>query len=82
MPWNKRRPPQAIVMSGFQEALTSFHSSSRAGLVDELTIHLAPVLLGDGVRLLDHLGADDMALERMEVSDSPLVTHLKYRVVK
>lgn len=53
-----------------------------AGLVDELTIHLAPVLLGDGVRLFDHVGTEEMALERMEVLDSPLVTHLKYRVVK
>ena len=54
----------------------------QAGLIDELIIHLAPVVLGAGVRLLDHLSSDHLQLERMEVVDSPLVTHLKYRVIK
>jgi dihydrofolate reductase len=55
---------------------------SRAGLLDELQIHLAPVFLGDGVRLFDHLGTEHIKLERTRVIESAGVTHLKFRVVK
>ena len=54
----------------------------RAGLLDELQIHLAPVFLGDGVRLFDHLGTEQIELERTRVIESPGVAHLKFRVVK
>jgi dihydrofolate reductase len=54
----------------------------RAGLLDEIQIHLVPVLLGDGVRLFDHLGAESIELETLRVVDSPGVTHLRFRVVK
>jgi dihydrofolate reductase len=54
----------------------------KAGLLDELQIHVAPVLLGDGVRLFDDLGAEPARLELTGVIDSPAATHLKYRVVK
>jgi dihydrofolate reductase len=54
----------------------------RAGLLDEIQIHLVPVLLGSGVRLFDHLGTDSVDLEIIRVVDSPGVTHLRYRVVK
>ena len=53
-----------------------------AGLVDEMQIHLAPILLGDGVRLFDHLGKEHVELENTRVIESPTVTHLMYRVVK
>ena len=52
----------------------------RAGVLDELEIHLVPVLLGDGARLFDGVGPEP-PLELMRVLDSPLVTHLRYRVV-
>jgi dihydrofolate reductase len=51
-----------------------------AGLCDEILIHLAPYLLGGGVRLFDDL-PDGIQLEKLTVSDGPLVTHLRYRVV-
>jgi dihydrofolate reductase len=54
----------------------------KAGLVDELQIHVAPVFLGDGVRLFERLGDDRPELELTRVVDSPKVTHLRYRVQK
>ena len=51
-----------------------------AGLLDELYIHLAPVLLGAGERLLEDVG--DPSLELVSVVDSPAVTHIKYRVIR
>jgi dihydrofolate reductase len=54
----------------------------QAGLLDEIQIHLAPVLLGAGVRLFDHLGSGSVELDKVRVVDSPGVTHLRYRVVR
>jgi dihydrofolate reductase len=52
------------------------------GLLDEIVIHLAPVLLGDGVRLFEnHLASRAPALECTRVIESAKVTHLQYRVV-
>jgi dihydrofolate reductase len=53
-----------------------------AGLVDELQLHVVPLLLGDGVRLFDHLGASPPVLELIRVIASPTVTHLAYRVLR
>jgi dihydrofolate reductase len=50
----------------------------RAGLLDELQIHVAPVLLGGGVRLFEDVGA--ARLELVETIASPTVTHLRYSV--
>jgi dihydrofolate reductase len=54
----------------------------RAGLLDEIQIHLVPVLFGGGVRLFDHLGTEHIELETVRVVDAPGVTHLRYRVVR
>lgn len=54
----------------------------RSGLLDLLTIHLVPVVLGGGVRLLDGLEPGRIELELVRVVDAPGVTHLTYRVVK
>lgn len=53
-----------------------------AGLLDELVVHLAPVLLGDGVRLYGAPGADPVALERMELASSWQLTDLRFRVLR
>lgn len=49
-----------------------------AGKLDELYLHIVPVLLGSGERLLD--GAGDPALEPVEVVASAAVTHVRYRI--
>ncbi len=54
----------------------------KAGLLDEIEIHLVPILLGDGIRLFDHLGDAQIELERTRVIESTAVTHLRFRVVK
>jgi dihydrofolate reductase len=54
----------------------------QAGLIDEITIHLAPILLGSGIRLFDRLGPEPIDLEVAEVIEGTGVTHLRYRVVK
>jgi dihydrofolate reductase len=51
-----------------------------AGLVDEFELHLVPVLLGDGERLLENVG--DLQVEQVRAVEAPGVTHIKYRVVK
>ena len=54
----------------------------KAGLVDEVQLNVAPVLLGGGVRLFEGLGPDDAEFELVRVIEGPRATHLKYRVVK
>jgi dihydrofolate reductase len=53
----------------------------RAGLVDQILVHVAPYLLGGGVRLFDDLQAG-VRLEKIGVAEGPLATHLRYRVVR
>ena len=50
----------------------------KAGLLDELYLHIVPVILGAGERLLQDV--DDPTLEPVKVVDSPAVTHIKYRI--
>ncbi len=51
-----------------------------AGVLDELEIHLIPVLLGQGRRLFDNLGTEHIELERTRVLEGDGVTHLHYGV--
>jgi len=52
-----------------------------AGLLDELQVHVVPILLGGGVRLFEGLG-QDVRFEQTRAIASPGVTHLKLRVVR
>jgi dihydrofolate reductase len=53
-----------------------------ARLVDELRLHLAPVLLGAGKQLFDHLGNQTIELRPTRVIESPYATHLFYTVCR
>jgi dihydrofolate reductase len=68
---------KAICVAG---GATTAQQFLQAGLIDEVQIHLVPVLLGEGIRLFDH-GAP-MELEQTRVLESPGVTHLRFRIVK
>jgi len=65
-----------VLIAGGGEAVQQYLA---AGLLDELQIHVAPLLLGDGVRLFDDARG---GLELERVIASPTVTHLRYRVAK
>ncbi len=54
----------------------------KAGLLDEISLHIVPVLLGGGVRLFDHLGAEPIELECTQAVNTQKVTHMMYRVIK
>lgn len=70
------------------EKNVSLHGASpiqqalRAGVLDELQIHMVPVLLGAGRRLLEDTGDTQVRLEPIRVVPAPAVTHLKYRVCR
>jgi dihydrofolate reductase len=54
----------------------------KAGLLDEIYIHLVPVLLGEGKRLFAPFGTEHIDLESISVIDAADVTHLRFRVVR
>ena len=53
-----------------------------AGLVDEIGVHLVPVLFGSGTRIFEHLSGEHVQLEPIEVMETRAATHLRYRIVK
>ena len=54
----------------------------QAELIDEFTLHIAPLLLGEGARLRDRFSRDKLKLEQIEATGSEMVTHISYRVVR
>jgi dihydrofolate reductase len=64
-----------VAIAGGAATINQFLS---AGLIDELRLHVAPMLLGAGERLFDGVG--DLDLERVDMSGTELVTHLTYRL--
>ncbi|AHG02024.1 deaminase (plasmid) [Halostagnicola larsenii XH-48] len=51
-----------------------------AGLVDEIGIHLVPVLFGSGTRLFENLGDEHIQLEIIDVTESASANHIRFRV--
>jgi dihydrofolate reductase len=52
----------------------------RAGLIDELSLHLVPLLLGGGTRMFEDLGEEQIRLQPVAVIDTAAATHLRLRV--
>jgi dihydrofolate reductase len=76
---------QAIRAAGSQDVLLGGGANVAqqylaAGLIDEFDLHVVPILLGDGERLLENVG--DLRLEQVRAIEAPGVTHIKYRVVR
>jgi dihydrofolate reductase len=75
---------QARAAAGDRDVLLHGASTAqdclRAGLLDEMEIHLVPVLLGEGRRLFEDLGPEHIELELVRTLEAPDVTHLRYRV--
>jgi dihydrofolate reductase len=61
---------------------TTTQQCLEAGLLDGIHIDLVPVLLGDGIRLFEHLSRTPVELECTQVIEAPGVTHLTFRVMK
>jgi dihydrofolate reductase len=61
---------------------SSVQQALKAGLLDEFHMSIAHVLLGEGVRLFDHLGASPIHLEHIRTLETPGATHLSFRIVK
>lgn len=53
-----------------------------AGLVDEFTLHIVPVMLGSGVRLFDNMDHSKLTFELVEAVQSAAVSHMRYKVGK
>jgi dihydrofolate reductase len=53
-----------------------------AGLLDEMYIHVAPLLLGGGIRLFEGLDPEGIELQKTSAIDTPAATHLRFDVVK
>jgi len=66
-----------VLLAGGGEAAQQY---LKAGLLNEIQLHVAPVILGGGVRLFEGIGPGEAKLETMEVVESPAVTHIRYRV--
>jgi dihydrofolate reductase len=54
----------------------------KLGLVDEISIHLVPVLFGSGIRLFEHLGSEHVQLETIEVTETKEAIHLRFHLIE
>lgn len=66
-----------VVLGGGAEIAQQY---VKAGLIDEMEIHVVPKLLGGGARLFDNMDGRQTAYEPVRVVNSPAVTHYKYRL--
>jgi dihydrofolate reductase len=66
-----------VALGGGADAVQQY---MKAGLIDEMEIHVVPVLLGGGARLFDNLDGRQPPYECIRVVGSPSVSHYKYRL--
>ena len=80
MPRSSRRVPLLATVTSRSRAGPALRQFLAAGKLDELFLHVVPVILGAGERLLEDVG--DPVLEPVEVVASPAVTHVRYRIAR
>ncbi|WP_219413133.1 dihydrofolate reductase family protein [Pseudonocardia nigra] len=68
-----------VVVNGGADVI---QQSLAAGLVDEIRLHVVPVLLGGGTRLFERPLGEQVELEQTDCVTTPLATHLTFRVAK
>jgi dihydrofolate reductase len=68
---------QAVSVGGGARLIQQFLAE---GLADEMQMHIAPVLVGAGTRLFEHLGTRLPRLEQTQVRESENATHIRYRL--
>jgi len=68
-----------VMLEGGANAIQQY---IKAGLLNEMHLTIVLVLLGEGIRLFENLGMEDIELEKISVTEDPGVTHLRFRVVK
>jgi dihydrofolate reductase len=66
-----------VMLWGGADAINQYLA---AGLLDQLELHVVPVLLKGGARLFDNLGGAEIKLEQVRAIEAPGVTHIRYRV--
>ena len=79
-PASRRPRPRPASRDVLLHGAATAQECLRAGLLDEMELHLVPVLLGQGRRLFDDLPPDHIELELVRALDGPGVQHLRYRV--
>lgn len=67
-----------LIMGGASTA----DQALQLGLVDQLNLHIEPVLLGGGTRLFADVGSDRIRLERTRLIEGPRATHVQYRILR
>jgi dihydrofolate reductase len=77
--WWGPEPPYHAPVVDIAGGASTVRQALAAGVIDELTLDIAPVLLGSGERIFD--GAESFGFEPAEVLHSPLTTHIRYRRV-
>ena len=64
-----------------QGGVNTIQQFLNAGLIDEFTIHIAPVILGSGIRLFDNIDRNKFDIQISQVLPSDLTTHITYKLI-
>ena len=62
--------------------LSRHEAVSDGGLLDEMQIHLVPLLIGNGIRLFEDLDPEGIELRRTSTTETPGATHFRFEVMK
>ncbi len=66
-------------ISGGADVISQYFN---AGLIDEFNLHVAPIMIGNGIRLFEKFDKEKLSVEILDTINSPLVSHLFYKINK